>query len=249
MKAVFIVGTGRSGTHFTVRLMDGFLHTRDPLQGNENTEVLRDIATAAIHHRLPSKSTEKYYADMLSETDGVILDQHHPNLFFVKHWQEKLGDLVFLYPQRPIYQIVASMMRHGGVMNWYNYAGKFRQRIINLIPYPNRFFGIEKFSDIKRLPVHILCAHRVIAHRLAFEQTVPLVNNALRLVNYEELVKDPMSEFARIFTPKELEKLGQFTLTETPNQTAFAKYLDVLTDDQVRELVALEDVILAKVNI
>lgn len=241
MKGVYVVGTGRSGTHFSVRLMSGFKNARDPLKGRENPVVLQDVALAALHHRLPSKSTERYYRDALSDGEGVFLDQHHPNLFFVKHWSDILGDIVFLYPQRPTYQVVASMLRHRGVMGWYKYARGLRQRTINRIPYPNQFLGVEKSADIGKLPSHLLCAHRVIAHRMAFDSTQRNANGALRQLNYEALVDNPINEFSRVFSTDEMAQLGPFTLTEEPKKTSLMKYRDVLSDEQVAEIVALEE--------
>lgn len=240
MKGIFIVGTGRSGTHFTVRLLNGFANARDPLNGEENRTILYDVAKAAIHHRMPSQATAEYYRKLLASTDGVLLDQHHPNLFFLHHWAGMFPGLVFLHPVRPAYQIVASMLRHEGVMAWYDYAGRFRQRTINRIPYPNRFLGLDRFSDIRTMPRHLLCAHRVLAHRKAFEAALPGMGGALRGVRYEDLVADPEAEFARVFTPGERAILGPFTLTETPNAASLTKYRDVLDDAQVAEIAALE---------
>ena len=240
MKAVFIVGTGRSGTHFTVRLMKGFEHAWDPLGGKEDPEILRDVATSAIHHRLPSEATARYYRERLAEGGGVLLDQHHPNLFFTRHWADMFGGLVFLHPQRPAYQVVASMLRHKGVMSWYRYARNWRQRTINRIPYPNRFFGVEQFSDLNRLPRHLLCAHRVIAHRKAYEAQVAEMGGALRAIQYEALVQAPLEEFSRVFTPEELADLGQFTLVETPKKESLSKYQDVLSEAEVAEIMELD---------
>lgn len=240
MRAIFIVGTGRSGTHFTVRLLNGFANSNDPMNGSENPSVLYDIAKAAIHHRLPSESTTAYYRKMLNNSEGIVLDQHHPNLFFVRHWSEIFEDLIFLYPMRPAHQVVASMLRHKGVMGWYDYAKRIKQRTINRIPYPNRFLGLDHFSDIRTLPQHLLCAHRVFAHRRAFESTFSDKGNVLRGVKYEELVKDPAAEFSRVFSPDEMAALGPFTLVEKPKIESLAKYRDVLSDEQVAEIVALE---------
>lgn len=240
MKAVFIVGTGRSGTHFTTRLMNGFENIRDPMAGKENNEILRDVARAAIHHRLPSKETENYYRERLENRKGIFLDQHHPNLFFVKHWSEIFDGLVFLYPQRPAHQIVASMLRHAGVMGWYRYAGEWRQRLINRIPYPNQFMGIDRYADIKQLPPHLLCAHRVLAHRRAYERLVSGAGGALRGIEYQSLVNDPLAELSRVFTTEELSALGTFTLVETPRKDSLSKYRDVLSDGQVAEIQEME---------
>lgn len=48
MDAVFIVGTGRSGTHFTCRSILGFSNAFDPHNGRECLETLRSVAQAAI---------------------------------------------------------------------------------------------------------------------------------------------------------------------------------------------------------
>lgn len=245
MKGIFIVGTGRSGTHFTVRLLNGFRNTRDPLGGEENLPILMDIAKAAIHHRQPSASTRDYYARLLAEADGVVLDQHHPNLFFAEHWARQFDGLVFLYPQRPAYQVVASMLRHTGVLKWYRYAQEWRQRTINRIPYPNRFLGLDRYSDIRRLPPHLLCAHRVIAHRRAFDNAKGRMGHALRSVDYEALVMDPLAEFTRVFDPSELAALGEFELLETPRPSSLTKFHDVLSEAQVADIQALENELLS----
>lgn len=240
MDAIFVVGTGRSGTHFTVRLLNGFEHARDPLNGKEAPEILADVAQAAIHHRLPSQATAQYYRKHLQEGSGVFLDQHHPNLFSARHWAAMFPGAVFLHPQRPAYQVVASMLRHKGVMSWYKYARNWRQRTINRLPYPNRFLGLDRFGDMRALPPHLLCAHRVIAHRRAFEGLVGDMNGALRGVNYEALISDPLAEFSRVFTADEIATLGHFTLVEKPNPVSLHKYRDVLSEEQVAEIEALE---------
>lgn len=238
MNAIFVVGTGRSGTHFTVRLLNGFAHAHDPLSGEENPRILWDIATAAIHNRLPSRVTTDYYRDCLNHHDGVFLDQHHPNLFFARYWAEMFDGIVLLYPRRPVHQVVASMLRHTGVMSWYSYAQNWRQRWLNRVPYPNRFLGISCASDISTLPTHLLCAHRVIAHQKAFESAVTQGGADLRSIDYEALVDDPLSEFSRVFDESELQKLGNFTLCERPNRQSLTKYRDVLNDRQVAEIEA-----------
>lgn len=240
MNAIFVVGTGRSGTHFTVRLLNGFTNTHDPLGGEENPSILWDIATAAIHHRLPSQVTTDYYRNCLHRNDGVFLDQHHPNLFFARYWAEMFDGVVFLYPRRPVHQVVASMLRHKGVMSWYSYAQNWRRRWLYRLPYPNRFLGLARASDISTLPPHLLCAHRVMAHRKAYETAVAQGGADLRSVDYEALVDDPLAEFTRVFRKSELERLGDFTLLETPNRESLAKYRDVLDDRQVAEIEALE---------
>ncbi|MBU2994073.1 hypothetical protein Q4555_15445 [Octadecabacter sp. 1_MG-2023] len=70
--------------------------------------------------------------------------------------------------------------------------------------------------------------------------TVRLLNGALRAVRYEALVKDPSTEFARVFSAEEAATLGALTLVETPKIESLSKYRDVLSDEQVAEIDALE---------
>jgi len=240
MRAIFIVGTGRSGTHFMARLLNGYENVWDPLKGKEKPSILMDIAKAAIHHREPSASTVHYYREVLSQNTGVYLDQHHPNLFFVEKWSRLFDGCLFLYPTRPTVQVVASMLRHGGVMGWYRYAENWRRRLIDRVPYPNQFLGIASRSELSCLPVHLLCAHRVLAHQRTFFSTAEKMNASLRSVDYQSLVNDPYAELQNLFQESELQKLGRFQLVEKPKIESLSKYQDVLSETQISEIEALE---------
>jgi len=62
LNSIFIVGTGRSGTHFTCRSISGFKNIFDPQTGKENVPVLKQIATSAIHHRSYPQIAKSYYS-------------------------------------------------------------------------------------------------------------------------------------------------------------------------------------------
>lgn len=236
MKAVFVVGTGRSGTHFTIRSLLGFENATDPLGGMEDQRILFPVAKAAIHHAKLPEASAAYYRKLLDDTASVVLDQHHPNLFFIKQILEISDQVVFLYPVRPTQQIVASMLQHDGVMSWYKYARTWRQRYLAPVPFPNRFLGLETSEDIARLPPHILCAYRVLAHHKVFleaERDYPL---NVRQIDYEALVRDPEEELSRVFSSKELDLLGRFRLVESPRSQSLAKYLDILSAKQISEI-------------
>ena len=247
MNAIFVVGTGRSGTHFLVRLLAGFEHAHDPFGGRESEAILQDVAKAALHHRMPSEATERHYLDTIGASGPVLIDQHHPNLFFAHHWAERLDDPVFLYPLRPARQIVASMFRHKGVRSWYAYARRRFFALSDRLPYPNRFLGVDGYLEVETTPLHMLCTQRILAHhRICLEQKARL-GDRVRIVTYDALVTDPEAEFARVFTETERARLGGFTLVETPNPASLDKYLDVLTVEQVAEIDAAEADLYAQV--
>lgn len=240
MKAIFIIGTGRSGTHFTVRSLKGFKNTFDPLGGNENHEVLMSVAKAAIHHQNYPEVAKAYFQREMKDASGVFLDQHHPNIFFLKELLSISEEIVFLYPFRPTYQVVASMLRHEGVLSWYSYATNWRQRLLKPIPFPNQFLGVQSLSDISKLPLHLLCAYRVLAHQDAFQAANLLAPKIVRKINYEALVSDASTEFLRIFKDNELKVLGEFKTIEPPQKGSLVKYLDVLSEGQISEIKELE---------
>jgi len=84
LNSIFIVGTGRSGTHFTCRSISGFKNIFDPQTGKENVPVLKQIATSAIHHQSYPQIAKSYYSDIKSnlKNDSIFIDQHHPNIFY-----------------------------------------------------------------------------------------------------------------------------------------------------------------------
>lgn len=235
-EAIFIVGTGRSGTHFTTRVLNGFEKIHDPLKGKEHKTVLQDIAVSAITHAEPTKATTAYYKGIAEQRiEGqIFLDQHHPNLFFIEDVLRIFPNAVFLYPRRPIVQIVSSMLEHKGVLSWYKYAWK------NKVPFPNRFLGLERRSDISELNPHMLCAKRVLAHDAALQSAQETWPDNIRVVEYEALVLSPEDEIRRLFSDEERQAMGAFTLLERPVIASLDKYKSNLSQRQIDELVQLQ---------
>ena len=108
------------------------------------------------------------------------------------------------------------MLRHKGVMYWYKYAKSHAKSWFNKIPFPNQFLGLKDIAEIDQLPVHILCAKRVIAHDLQFKHQKERLGERIRSISYENLIIDPQAEFDRVFTQEERDALGPFTQAETP---------------------------------
>lgn len=240
MRALFIVGTGRSGTHFTCRLLSGFDNVRDPFEGREDARLLRAVAGAALRHAsLPERALRHYRRQLdAAGAGGVFIDQHHPNLFHVDQLLGVCPDLVFLFPDRPVPQVVASMLRHAGVLSWY------RRRHTWFAPFPNRFLGIGRRADVRQMPLHLLCAHRVIGHKRRAIELSRRLPGVVRVVDYPGLVRDPTAELARVFAADERARLGAFELREKPSPASLDKYRSVLEPEQVDEILALERTLL-----
>ncbi len=243
VQAVFVVGTGRSGTHFTCRALAGFANVTDPLGGIENHDVLKEVAMAALYHRALPSSVLAFYSDRQAKLlpGQVLLDQHHPNIFFFHQIAQIFDDLIYLYPSRPVVQVVASMMRHRGVMSWYQVArdGYSPLSFTKRVPVPNRFLGIRDRGDLETLPTHLLCALRVLAHNRQMAE-LAAIDPRCRMVSYQALVRDQEAAFATVFDAKERAALGAFEVVEPGNPASLDKYIDVLTATQIREIDALE---------
>lgn len=243
VQAVFVVGTGRSGTHFTCRAMAGFANVTDPLGGQENHDVLKGIATSALYHRPLPTSVLAYYSarkDALGE-GRVLLDQHHPNLFFFDQISQVFDDLVYLYPSRPVVQVVASMMRHRGVMSWYQVArdGFSPLSFTKRVPVPNRFLGLRDRAELETLPTHLLCALRVLAHNRRMAE-LAAADPRCRTISYEALVRDQEAAFEAVFDARERAALGPFRVVEPGNPASLEKFREVLSPAQIAEIAALE---------
>lgn len=243
MKALFIVGTGRSGTHFTCRALAGFQNIVDPHSGRENVPILRSIATSAIHHRDLERKVISYYKGMRDQIPGgrIFLDQHHPNLFFVKELREIFDDALFIFPDRPTVQIVASMMRHRGVQKWYQYAKDSTSSLLprNRVPFPNRFLGLASKEELFELDIHKLCTWRVIAHKNHMNKLAQ-ENDFCRLLVYEDLVARQKTAFEALFSDDELAELGDFSVVEESNAESISKYKEVLSSKQIEEIMEIE---------
>lgn len=234
--AIFVVGTGRSGTHFTTRVLNGFNNVHDPLGGKEHKSVLNDIAVSAISHAPLTAATLAYYAQIAAHRskEQIFLDQHHPNLFFIDEILTVFPDAIFLYPRRPVVQIVSSMLDHKGVMSWYKYAWK------NKVPFPNKFLGLEHRSDISELKPHLLCAKRVLAHEVALRAAQEKWPDKIRVLDYEALVLSLDAELCRIFNSEERQSMGQFSLLEKPVAASLEKYKSNLSPKEIDELLQLQ---------
>lgn len=234
MDSIFIVGTGRSGTHFTCRALRGFNNIYEPLEGKESEDILKDIAISSIHHHDYPKNAINYYKNIKKRCppNKIFLDQHHSNIFYVNDLQKIFKAPIFIYPDRPIEQIVASMLRHRGVLHWFDYA---KQKRKNFIPVENQFLGIQDLDQLHKLKLHELCALRAIAHR---NRACIMKNRGIniRFINYENLVNDQIKEFKSIFTEEELILMGDFDIVEKGKASSLKKFVEILNEKEISEI-------------
>jgi len=238
--SIFIIGTGRSGTNHLCRSLLDFNNITDYLDGKENSKILKEVAVSAIKDRQLDNSVIDYYEtqiDTAQSDNKIFLDQCHPNIHHYQQLSDLFKNALFLGIERPVEQIVASMLNHGGVLNWYK---KIKNNEFKNIRFPNNFFGVESADELDNLPLHILCAKRALSHKKMSQALAK--NENVKLINFENFVEDKPAEINRLFTKDEIDYFGDYHETQFSNTTTLYKYKQVLTDNQIDDILELEKI-------
>ncbi len=192
---VFVVGTGRSGTHFLTRCLIRHPRVTDLTGGAENPLVFQNSVRLAAGTAKRGDGwllVWKYRMMRLRAGKKVLVDQSHPNLWNFELLSASFPSAAWLALVRDPRSVVASMLEHSGVRarteEWRSY------------PFPNPFLGLTKTSKagFERASLAGKCAYRWLSHA---ERTLELVRaGAVTPVSYERLVLDSeavMVELAR----------------------------------------------------
>jgi len=145
---VFVVGTGRSGTHWLARSLrdSGFSCSMEAHLATANNIVLYN-----------RRFLWPKLIDRLRE-DKRIVDKSHVLLWEVEKLAEEFPDALFIAIKREKAAIVRSMLRHPEVRAW---CANFRR--LN-IPFPNRMLGCDSAKRYESKTLEQRCALRCSAH-------------------------------------------------------------------------------------
>lgn len=158
-RKIFIVGTGRSGTHLVGYILGSHPDVRATIEVNPGfrwvTEMAINPSTREKHYW---KLVWYYRWQHFRSVPNHYVDKSHPNLWIAHRLAETFPKALFLGIQRNPYATVASMINHEGVRKWHERWLEF--------PIPNRFLGIAE-SDVAEYEQRSLatkCAMRWKAH-------------------------------------------------------------------------------------
>lgn len=201
----FIVGTGRSGTHLITSLLRQHEMIEDLLSGKENPNILKNIAESSQNNSInvPDVNINYYEERKKSIGDKIFLDQSHPNLFFVDDLSNRLGGTRFIAMWRDTRAVVASMLRHKGVLNWYKSANKR--------PFPNQFLGMVGRDDFDKLSLLEKCTLRVVAHKNRIIKEQILNPEIFKVIYYESICADAEFQINSIFNWLKISKIDKLT--------------------------------------
>jgi len=190
---VFVIGSGRSGTHWLGYILEGFPETHVTI---EKAPIFPWVVEMA---QRPEREPElfpqlagRYRAEHRRVLPKHYVDKSHPNLWIAERLANEFPEARFVAIWRSLEGTVASMLRHEGVRHWV----ELWDRQLDA----NRFLGVtdELISEYRDMSVAARCTVRVIAHYVEIERLTAALGDRLHIVPYDRLQTDHDREVQRL---------------------------------------------------
>ena len=192
-KKIFIIGSGRSGTHWLGYILKAHPDIRVTIEEEPQFGMATAMAVdARKKDELFPKLVQHYRFSHARVAPRHYADKSHPNIWLSEELAGVFPDAVFVGIQRNPYATVASMLKHYGVLAWHTWWKDF--------PIPNRFLGITaSIADTyDSLPLAAKCALRWRAHAEQMRYLGSALKERLCVLSYENLILDTAWELARL---------------------------------------------------
>ncbi|MGM7685201.1 sulfotransferase family protein [Cytobacillus sp. Hm23] len=192
-KLIFVIGTGRSGTHWI-----GYLLKKHPNihVTVEKPEIFQKVTNMALNPTLKNEIFPQLvtlYKEELKNTFPMhYADKSHPNLWHAVELSNEFPQARFIAIYRNPYATIASMLKHNGVRVWYN---KWRE-----FPIPNNFLGItkENVKEFEKMSLPAKCALRWQAHYNQLNELTTILKERIHVISYEKLIMQHKFETNRL---------------------------------------------------
>lgn len=214
---IFVIGTGRSGTHLLGRTFQSNPETKVMIEKPKFFKAITALATGKNKRKSDLKKIIIQYEKEFAKTkERYILEKTHPNIWYVAELLKAFPNAKFLGIKRNVYATVSSMLNHKMVMNWYE-----------VLPDDeiNPFLGItsDNIDSYKYLPIESKCALRWSSHteRLIqlekdFPKSVLILDYEDFFFNYNELLSK-LKDFIGMETTLNSEILKKESLDKWKN--------------------------------
>jgi len=199
---VFVIGSGRSGTHWLGYSLSDHPEIRATIEVEPMFKLSTKMAlNSTLEDKLYIKLIRAYKWQLIQSTPKLYLDKSHPNIWIADKLKKTFPQALFIGIERNPYATVASMIRHKKVSSWHKRWREF--------PLPNRFLGITEntASAYEDLPLASQCAMRWLAHHNKMSELKETLKEDLLVISYEKFAYNP---------EKQISKLQQFLKLETP---------------------------------
>ncbi|MGJ3236255.1 sulfotransferase family protein [Marivirga sp.] len=210
---IFVIGSGRSGTHFLGRIFQNNPSVELLLEDPKYFSLVKDINIKQKKDLLP-KLTKRYKKLSYSSDKPYLLEKSHPNIWSVDYLTKEFPDAFFIGINRNVYQVVYSMLNHKGVLNWYN-------TLPNNVENP--FLGItdENKKEFSNLPIESKCTLRWYAHIKESYELKKKYPEKVIIINYNDLCNNYFEEVEKLESIFNV-KLREFS--EKPNNVSGDKF-------------------------
>ncbi len=229
---VFVIGSGRSGTHWLGYILEAH---PDIEVAFEQPPIFQWVTQMALdpgkERQLLPKLVRRYRYEFAAVAPRVFVDKSHPNIWLAEKLADAFPDARFIGIHRDAYGTVASMLKHSGVLGWYDSWRDY--------PVPNRFLGIseEMAADYDRMPLASKCAVRWQAHLDELRRLGAVLGPRLCLVSYEALQTSTVEEVHRIGQFLELRSPIPVPQVRTASLNRWESELGPETRRQIRDIV------------
>ncbi|QGH36254.1 sulfotransferase [Gracilibacillus salitolerans] len=185
-RKIFVLGSGRSGTHLLGYVLDSHHLINATI---EKPKIFTMATTIALNkekkERLLPNLVRKYKIEHAKVAPKHYVDKSHSNIWISEELSSIFPNAKFIGIQREPYSVVASMLKHEGVLRWQKNWSDF--------PIPNEFLGIttENVSEYESMAPEERAALRWCSHAKKMDELKLSLGNRLMVINYESLVKNP----------------------------------------------------------
>lgn len=225
---IFVIGTGRSGTHWLGYSLVNHPEVRATVEVQPMFSLSTRIAlNPTLEGKLFGRLVAAYRWQLLKSSPRLFLDKSHPNIWIAEKLKGAFPKSLFVAIERNPYATVASMMKHRGVSAWHKRWREF--------PIPNRFLGItpELADTYDTIPFASQCAMRWVAHHEKINELRNTLDSDLLVISYELFAHD---------TEKTVNELQQFLGLHNPipipdvKTDSLDKWKGQLSDEEVIQI-------------
>jgi len=225
---VFIIGYGRSGTHWLSRTLNAQQEIRATIEIQPIFSWVTEMAlNPFLQRKLFWRLILRYRVQMILSTPKRYLDKSHPNIWLVEKLLRAFPNAQFVGIERNPYATVASAIKHRG-------GEKIRKRWRSL-PIPNDFLGIDDslINTYDGLSLAKKYSLSWLSHHNRMDRLRTSLNHSLKVINYEsfslqtEKILIELAKFLGLSSPIPIPQVKAHSLDKWQNQLSTRQILDI----------------------